>query len=219
MTKHLRLSGWALIAGSVGILVTLVLHPNERGLCDSAQVESVARMTIVVHSIALFALPFLFIGGLGISRRIGWDSPAAVAALVFFGFALAAMMNAIVIDGLVTPGLARAMVKAGSDQAAAWKVALNHNGLLDGAFMNVFLLASSLAIALWSVAIVRTGAVARVIGILGFLLSAGTIIALVTGLLGRNLHLFLLVLVGQAIWFLSNGVQLCRSNETEPSHI
>ena len=219
MTKHLRLSGWALIAGSVGILVTLVVHPNERGLFDPAQIESVARMTIVVHSIALFALPFLFIGGLGISQRIGWDSSGAVAALIFFGFALAAMMNAIVIDGLVTPGLARAMVKAGSDQAAAWKIALGHNGLLDGAFMNVFLMASSLAIVLWSVAIVRTGAVARGIAIFGCLLGAGTIIVLVTGLLSRNLHLFLLVLVGQAIWFLSNGVQLCRSNETEPSRI
>jgi len=57
MTKHLRLSGWALIAGFVGILVTLVLHPNERRLFDPTHVESVARMTIVVHSIALFALP------------------------------------------------------------------------------------------------------------------------------------------------------------------
>jgi hypothetical protein len=136
-----------------------------------------------------------------------------------FAFALGAMMNAIVVDGLVTPGLARVIANATPDKAAEWNIALKHNGFLDAAFMNVSLMASSLAIVLWSVAIVRTGAAARVIGILGFLLSAGTIIALVTGLLSRNLHLFLLVLVGQAIWFLSNGVQLCRSNETEPSHI
>jgi hypothetical protein len=219
MTKHLRLSGWALIAGSVGILVTLVLHPNERGLFDPSQIESVRRTTIIVHSVALFALPLLFMGALGISRRIGWDSASAVAALIIYAFALGAMMNAIVIDGLVTPGLARAIVNAGPGESEAWKIALNHNGLLDASFMNVFLMASSLAIVLWSVAIVRRGAFARAIGILGFLLSAGTIIALVTGLLSRNLHLFLLVLVGQAIWFLSNGVQLCRSNETEPSHI
>jgi hypothetical protein len=219
MTKHLRLSGWALIVGSVGILVTLVLHPNERGLFDPTQTESVGRTTIVVHSIALFALPLLFMGAVGFYRRIGWNSSVALAGLIIYGFALVAMLNAIVIDGLVTPGLARAIVNAGPGGSEGWKIALNHNGLLDAAFMNVFLMASSLAIALWSVAIVRTGAVARVIGILGFLLSAGTIIALVTGLLSRNLHLFLLALVGQAIWFLSNGVQLCRSNETEPSHI
>ena len=219
MTKHLRLSGWALIAGSVGILVTLVLHPNERGLFDPAQIESVRRTTIIVHSVALFALPLLFMGALGLSRRIGWDSADAVAALIVYAFALGAMMNAIVVDGLVTPGLARVIANATPDKAAEWNIALKHNGFLDAAFMNVSLMASSLAIVLWSVAIVRTGAAARVIGILGFLLSAGTIIALVTGLLSRNLHLFLLVLVGQAIWFLSNGVQLCRSNETEPSHI
>lgn len=219
MKQQLRLSGWALILGSIGILVTLVLHPNERGMFDPAQMESVARTTVVVHSMALFALPLLFIGGLGISRRVGWNSPSAVAALIIYAFALGAMMNAIVIDGLVTPGLARAIVNAGPGESEAWKIALHHNGLLDQSFMNVFLMASSLAIVLWSVVIVRTGAFARAIGILGFLLSAGTIIALVTGSLSRNLHLFLLLLVGQAIWFLSNGVQLCRSNETEPSHI
>ena len=219
MTKHLRLSGWALIAGSVGLLVTIVLHPSERGLFDPAQTESVGRTTIMAHSIALFALPLLFIGAVGIYRRIGWNSSVALAGLIIYGFALVAILNAVVIDGLVTPGLARAIANATPDKAAEWNIALKHNGLLDQAFMNVFLIASSLAVALWSVAIVRTGAVARVIGILGFLLSAGTIVALVTGLLSRNLHLFLLALVGQAIWFLSNGVQLCRSNETEPSHI
>jgi len=135
MTKQLRLSGWSLIAGSIGILVTLVLHPNERGMFDPAQTESFGRITVIVHSIALFALPLLLIGGLGISRKIGWDSSGAVAALIFYGFALAAMLCAIVIDGLVTPGLARAMMKTGADQTA-WKIALIHNGALDGAFMN-----------------------------------------------------------------------------------
>jgi hypothetical protein len=219
MTKHLRLSGWALIAGSVGILVTLFLHPNERGLFDPSQIESVRRTTIIVHSVALFALPLLFMGALGLSRRIGWDSASAVAALIIYAFALGAMMNAIVIDGLVTPGLARAIVKAGPGESEAWKIALNHNGLLDAAFMNVFLMASSLAIVLWSVAIVRSGAFARAIGVYGCLLGAGTMMAQAAGLLSRSLHLFFLVLIGQAIWFLANGAQLCRSNETELSHI
>lgn len=212
MTKQLRLSGWALILGSIGIMVTLVLHPNERGLFDPAQVESVARTTIIVHSIALFALPFLFIGGLGISRRVGWDSWGAVAALIFYGFALVAMMNAIVIDGLVTPGLARAVVKAGPDQAGTWKIALSHNGLLDGAFMNVFLMASSLAIALWSAAMVRS---ARGIAIFGCFIAAATIAAQVTGFLSQHLHIFFLVLIGQVIWLVINGAALCRVDTTK----
>src|SRR5260370_33415238 len=158
MTKHPRLSGWALIAGSTGILVTLILHPNERGLFDPSQIESVRRTTIIVHSVALFALPLLFMGALGISRRIGWDSASAMAALIIYAFALGAMVNAIVIDGLVTPGLARAIVNAGPGGSEAWKIELNRNRLLDASFMNLFLLASSLAILLWSVAIVRRGA-------------------------------------------------------------
>ena len=210
MTKHLRLNGWALIAGSIGILITLILHPSERGLFDPTQVESVGRTTIIVHSVALFSLPLLFMGGLGISRQIGWDCPVAVAALIFYGFALSSMMNAIVIDGLVTPGLARAIVKGGLDQAGTWKIALSHNGLLDAAFMNVFLTASSLAIALWSAAMVRS---TRGITIFGCLIAAATIAVQITGLLSQHLHLFFLILIGQIIWFVINGAALCRSGE------
>lgn len=209
MARQLRLSGWALIAGAVGILVTLALHPNERAMFDPDHVDSVARITVIVHSIALFALPLLFIGGVGISRKIGWDSSGAVGALIFYGFALAAMMCAIVIDGLVTPGLARAMMKASADQSVTWKIALTHNGILDGAFMNVFLMASSLAIALWSAAMLRT---ARGLAIFGCLLAAATIVSQVTGLLGQHLHLFFLVLICQVIWFVINGVILCRAD-------
>jgi hypothetical protein len=201
-----------LIAGSIGIVVTLVLHPNERGMFDPAQVESVALTTIIVHSIALFALPVLFVGGLGISRRIGWDSLGAVTALIFYGFALVAMMNAIVIDGLVTPALARAIVTAGPDQAAAWKVALSHNGFFDAAFMNVFLMASSVAIALWSAAIVHS---ACGLAIFGWSVALATVACQVTGLLSQHLHLFFLALIGQVIWLVINGARLCQSTAVD----
>src|SRR5260370_42201791 len=133
MTKHPRLSGWALIAGSTGILVTLILHPNERGLFDPSQIESVRRTTIIVHSVALFALPLLFMGALGISRRKGWDSARAMGALIIYAFALGAMRNAIVIDDFGTPRTARAIGNAGPGESEAWKIAMHHNGLLAAA--------------------------------------------------------------------------------------
>ena len=38
MSENVRLSGLAMVAGSVGVFVTLILHPSERGLFDPAQV-------------------------------------------------------------------------------------------------------------------------------------------------------------------------------------
>ena len=211
MNTNIRLSGWAMIAGTIGVLATLVLHPSERGLFDPSLVEGIGRTMIIVHSLALVSLPLWFMGGCGLSKRIGWNDAFAVAGLIVYGFALAAMTNALVIDGLVTPGLARAIANAAPDKAIEWKIAFNHNAMLDQAFVNVFLAASSAAITLWSVAILRTAVFLRIIGIFGCLLGVATIISQLTGELGQHPHIFFLVLIGQAIWFLGIGLQLCRA--------
>lgn len=211
MNQNARESGLALIVGSLTVIVTLILHPTERGLFDPAQVESIARTMIAVHSLALISLPLLFLGACGLSRAVGSNNWLGVAGLVIYGFAGVAMMNAVILDGLVTPGLARAIANAAADKAVGWKIALNHNVLLDQAFMSVFLVASSVAIALWSLAIVRRSALAWGLGIFGFSLGVATVTGQLTGWLAQYPHIFGIVLIGQAIWFTTAGVQLYRS--------
>ena len=214
MTENVRGSGLALIFGSLIIIVTLILHPTERGLFDPAQVESVGRTIIVVHSLALLSLPLLFLGACGLWRGVGSNKRLGLAGLVIYGFALAAMMNALIIDGLVTPGLARAIVNATADKAVGWKIAFNHNVLLDQAFMSVFLVASSVAIALWSLAMVGSAALVRALGIFGFLFGAAAVIGQLSGWLSQYPNLFGVVLIGQAIWFSCAGVQLWRGRSS-----
>lgn len=48
-----RKSGLARIAGSVGMIVTMAVHP--RGMVSAAQVESMARNLTAVHSLARVA--------------------------------------------------------------------------------------------------------------------------------------------------------------------
>src|SRR3974390_3306974 len=102
-----RTSGLALIAGTVGVLATLGLHPSGEGIIDPAQYEAVTRHLIEVHSIALLSLPLWFLGAYGLSRRLACAGHATIVPLVFYGFALSAMMSGVVFDGLVAPGLAR----------------------------------------------------------------------------------------------------------------
>jgi len=207
-----RISGLALIAGSTGVIVALSLHPSGRDLFVPSQFEAEARKLIAVHSVALACLPVWFFGAYGLSRRLGSSGRLAVAALVTYGFALAAMMNALVFDGLVTPGLAREIVSATGTAAQAWRVAFNHNGLIDQAFMRVFLVASSVAIILWSATIVRSRAIARGAGIYGCVLGVATVVAQLSGQLESHAHLFGMVIVGQAIWFVVAGTWLCRAS-------
>jgi hypothetical protein len=205
-----RITGLALIAGSAGVILALGLHPSGRDLFAPDTFESAARKLIAVHSLGLACLPVWLFGAWGLSRRLDtqWTARTALAT---YAFALMAMMNAVVVDGLVTPGLAREIVHAtGTAAAEGWRIAFNHNSLMDQAFMRVFLVASSAAIVLWSVSILNSGALTRAVGIYGCVLGVTTVIAQFSGQLESHEHLFGAVIVGQAAWFLIVGAALFR---------
>jgi hypothetical protein len=208
-----RTSGLALILGSAGMIITLVLHPSGHGLFQSDTFESAARTLMAVHSIALVSFPVLFMGAYGLSRRLaspGSSFPFAFSGLIFYGLSLASMMIGVVFDGLVTPGLARQIINTTGPVGQGWKIVFNYNGLVDQAFVRVFVVGSSIAILLWSASVLREK-LSRAAGIFGAILSVGALAAQLAGLMDRAPHVFLIVLVGQAAWFTMLGVLLSRS--------
>ena len=214
-----RTSGYALIVGSAGMIITLVLHPSGRGLFQQDTFESAARTLMAVHSIALLSFPILFMGSCGLSRRLlspAGGFPFGFSALVYYGFALASMMTGVVFDGLVSPGLARQIIDTSGSIGQGWRIAFNYNSLIDQAFVRVFIVGSSVAIVLWSVSIIKVR-LSRAAGIFGALLSLGAIVAQLAGQMDRAPHIFAFVLVGQAVWFTILGVILARTPRTQPS--
>lgn len=75
------------------------------------------------------------------------------------------------------------------------------------------MVASAVAIALWSAAIVRERALARGIGLYGLLLGAVLVVAIASGHLTLDVHGFGLVTLGQAVWFVGMGVFLWQSEQ------
>jgi hypothetical protein len=208
-----RYSGVALILGSAGIIITLALHPSDRGLFQPDTFQSAARTLMAVHSIALFSFPILFVGAYGLSRRLSPlpnTFPFALSGLVFYSFALASMMIGVAFDGLVSPGLAKQIISTTGSIGQGWRIAFNYNSLVDQAFVRVFVMGSSIAVLLWSASILRTK-LSRGSGIFGFILGVGTIAAQLTGAMDRAPHTFLMVLVAQALWFTILGVILSRT--------
>jgi hypothetical protein len=213
-----RMSGLALILGSGGTIITMSLHPT--GHVAAAQVEPMIRMLIAVHALALACVPVMFLGAWGLSRRLASPDRLAVAGLVIYTFALLAVMNAAVADGLVTPSLLRQIVaSAGSPPAMdGWKIMSRYNFYVNQAYAQVFVTASSIAIVLWSASIWRSRKLARGLGIYGCILGPVTILALFSGHLNLDAHGFGVVIFGQAVWFLIVGAWLCRvANTRAPS--
>ena len=211
-----RKSALALFAGMTGTIITMALHPTGRDLVGPGHSESMMQLNIAVHSLALVCIPIVFLGALGLTRRLAAPNRLALGGLVVFGFAEIAVMIAAAASGLVAPGLFHHIAGADPGTAEVWRAVLTLNGHLNQAFALIYTVASSAAIVFWSAAILKSNAFPRGLGIYGCVIGPLTMIAVMSGHLRLNVHGFGMVILGQAIWFITSGVLLWRFKEQQP---
>lgn len=204
-------SGALLIAGALAGLVVMSLHPTGHDLANPEKFQRLALLNVRVHSLALVATPMVFLGMLGLSRRLG-SPDLARAALVAFGFGGAAVMSAAVASGFVAPGvMARIIAAEGSRVPEAFLV---YTGLWNQGFAKVNVVAYGVGILLWSAAILRSGRLARASGSVGVALGAVILVAFLSGHLRLDVHGFGLVTFAQSGWLIWLGILLCREGTT-----
>lgn len=208
-----RKSALALIIGMIGTIITMAFHPTGHDLMTSEHFNSVMRLAVAVHALALICLPIIFLGTLGLYRRLASANRLSLTALVMYGFAAVAVMNAATLSGLVAPSLARHMLANEAGSRDMWSIAFHLSGDLNQAFALVFVVASSAAILLWSIAILRSGIFSRGLGIYGCFVAPLTLIAGLSGHIRLNVHGFGMVVFSQAVWFISAGVLLWKEKQ------
>jgi hypothetical protein len=135
-----------------------------------------------------------------------------LVALVIFGFASVAVMNAAVMDGLVAPNVMRRILEAGAGAGEPWQAALRYNFEVNQAYARLYAMASSIAVIFWSVSILRSRVLARGLGIYGVLFSAVAVIVVASGRVPMDVHGFGAIVLGQAIWFIIAGTLLWGLN-------
>jgi hypothetical protein len=206
-----RKGGIAMIAGAIAGVVTMSLHPTGHQLLAPGRFAAVALLGAAVHTLAIASMPVSFLGALALSRRLMALDRLSVAALVVYGFALAAGMMAAAVSGYVAPGLAREMINASPPGSDSWQLLFNYNGRLNQGFARILAVASSGAIMLWSAAMLKHRPFARGIGVYGLVIGLVTILAVMSGSLVLDVHGFGLVVFTQAIWFIIVGALMCRA--------
>jgi hypothetical protein len=201
------------------MIITMSLHPSGHDLFVPGRMAVVTLLTRATHGLALASSPVVFLGVLGLARRLGWNERASVAALVLYGFGLMAVMNAAVASGLVAPEIGRRIVEGDAATGELWRVAFRYNGMVNQGFAMVFVVASSVAILLWSMVMVRNGALSRGVGIYGCILGPLTVLAVISGHVRLDVHGFGVIVLGQAIWYVALGAALWRgaSRDSEDS--
>ncbi len=205
-----RLGGSALILGAISGMITMSLHPVAGAHpITPAQFEKLTGLMVGVHALAIAGIPFCFLGALALMRRLDSPDRLGLMALVIYGFGLVAVMIAPAMSGLVGTNVLRHLVAQGPG-VEQWRVLMQYNHLINQAFAQIFVVAASAAITLWSLEIVRKRALGVGLGIYGLVLGPVAIGAMLSGKLELDVHGFGLVMFSQAVWFITAGVLLWR---------
>ena len=217
--KDNRLGGLALILGTVANIITMALHPTGHALLNGgAGFQFQAMLARSVHALALVAMAIVFLGALALSRHLDFRDRLSTVALVVYGMAMIAGMMAVVFSGFLGPGLAKHLVDASDPDKRAFEILFAYNFAINQAFARILASASSMSIVLWSISIIKTRALSRAIGLYGIL--AGTLIFSIAapGFLRLDVHGFGMVVLLQAVWFITVGILLRKAPPvtTEP---
>lgn len=203
-------SGLLLIAGSLAYMLVMTIHPTAHDLMTAESFARQARMGVLVHGLALAATPIVFLGLLGLSRRLG-PSDLATAGLVVFGFGGVAVMSAAVASGFVaTPLIGRLLTAEGASRDV-YHALLGYTGLVNQGFAQVHVVAFSVAILLWSAAILVTGRMSRAAGIAGVVVGLGVLLVFFSGHVRLDVHGARIVFFAQSGWLIWLGSLLCRT--------
>jgi heme A synthase len=210
-----RKAGLAFIAGSIGGMVTMAIHPTSAGVLTPAQFERLAVVSGIAHSLAMVSFLVMFLGSIGLTRRLAareGERPdrLAIAGLVGFGFGAVALLLATAVSGFIVPDIMRHMIHDGAANVSQWRMIIDAVFQFNQAFARIYSVAASVAVMLWSVSALRNGGLGKVIAVYGCLIAPVLIVLIGVGHLRLNVHGMAVVVLAHAIWFVGVGVEMWR---------
>jgi hypothetical protein len=209
MGKHFhKSSGISLITGSLLIIATMGLHPT------GGSIEYIIKITksiTATHSLAIFSLPILFFGFYGLTNALLDKWKLAKLALIIMEFGLIAAMFAALINGLTLPYFLGKYENNIAENSDMLKLIINYGFAINKPLDYIFIIATCLAITIYSLLIVSSDKLPKWIGFFGLSLIVFAIIGLLTGFVFSNLIGFQIFIFGIATWFLATGITLIKS--------
>lgn len=207
--------GWLLIIAPVLTVLIMVMHPTGQDLSENF--EHVAMVNRLVHGTALLAMPLIFLGTLALSRRLNHPD-SAVAGLVAYAVAVVGWMMAGVASGFIQTQLFGEMQGAGGAEAETLETLSHFTFAFNQSFAGLGVIASSMAIGLLSLAMLRTRRLPAPLAWFGMVAAAGLLAAQLSGHLTLDVHGFGLVILVQAVWLVWSGIALLRAVHLDQGH-
>lgn len=206
--QFFKSTGISLLIGSVMIIVTMVLHPSGGSI---KHIIEISKLITITHALAIFSLPFILFGFYGLTYRLLDKWRLTILAFIIMVFGLIAAMFAALVNGLTIPYFLGQYSDRIEQTEAVLKPIMDYSFAINKPLDYIFIVACYLAIAIYSMVIIRTNTFPKWIGYFGMLLLGFAIIGGITGFVFTSLTGFRIVVFSIAGWILSSGVYLIRS--------
>lgn len=209
-TTEERAGGAALVAGALAIIVTMALHPTGHDFHAAADPRGVGHLNAAVHGLAIASTGLWVVGALALTRRLATPGGLERAGFVAHAVGAGAGVLAAVLNGFVATGLLGDLARTSGAEGDGLRLLLDYNGRLNQALAAVLLVATWTAVVLWSLVIVRRGALPRALGQVGLVVGVLALLVTLSGHVKLDVHGFGALIVTQALWLGAAGVLLRR---------
>lgn len=207
-----RAYGIILIVGSLLAFGGMSLHPSGGG----APLEMVRRIiqsgsfNAAVHGFLMAVYLLLVLGFFGFSRWLGGNRPLVQAGFIAYVAGAFAGIAAAISAGFVMRSIALGYTDAGPGQEDLVRNAFRVAGAFNYAWGRMWMLAISIAVLLWSIALLRRESPARLVALFGIAVGGVGTIGFVTGLISLSIMAVLGVIAGHTLWSVAAGWLLVR---------
>lgn len=199
-------AGAMLIGGALLGVVVMALHPTGRGLSEDFALQ--ARLGAIVHGVAIASIPVVFLGLLGLWRRLG-GTRLATAGLVAYAWSGVAVLSAAVLSGFVSiPLIGRSRGAEDDAVRTLYHALADMSYQMNQGYAKVFFVASCAAVLLFSAAILATRRLAAAAGTAGVVIAALLLVLFGVGHLTMDVHGFGAMTLAQSLWFVAVGALL-----------
>lgn len=205
-TKTFKGEGISLLAGCFLMIVTMVLHPAGG---DFHHLIKIRTIGIVTHVIAILSLPLVAYGLLGLTQKLG--NSLARLSFLFMLFGLLAVMLAATTNGIILMNFVKSYEGASEATIGSLKPFFRLIRSFNHAFDFIFIGAVCISITLWSVSILKTHHIQKLLGWFGILLAIVALSLLFSGFVFVDLHGFRIFIFGWVIWVLGVGLSLYKA--------
>lgn len=202
----------ALIAlGGVLMLSVAGFHPVAHAHDFAGLIADVAQQATAnefVHGMAIVATAVLFAGSLGLTQVLGSGRLLPRVALVAMLVGAAAMIAAASVNGFLITRLCQAPNATEPDTAERIRPLFATLRMVNQYCAELGVVAMGVALAGWSVEMVRRGGSWRWIGVLGLLAGVAPALLVMIGTMVMNVHGLMVFVVAHAAWYAAVAARL-----------